>query len=231
MVTGKRSPTLCLRARGELAVFSRPELKTERMSYLVMTPSAARGLLEAVLWKPAIVWIIERIMVLSPIRFCAFRRNEVTRKAALAGDSLVAQGGPGPAIAADDSDVRAQRNTVALRDVDYIVEAHFEMTDKAGSDDNVKKFTSMFERRVNKGQAFHQPYFGCREFPARIEPVGCDLDPIDDTRDLGMMLLDIDYSREKRRAVYFQARLESGVLNVPRDPALLYTSLEDGGAP
>ncbi len=211
-----RSPTLSLRARGPLACFTRPELKVERMSYPVMTPSAARGLIEAVIWKPAIRWRIERVKVLSDIKFISFRRNEVSSKASRPPIATVNKGGPPPVYFADAD--RAQRNTVALRDVDYIIEAHFTMTDRAGSGDNVFKFIDMFSRRIEKGQHFHQPYFGCREFAAEIKPAGAAPDPIDDTRDLGLMLWDINYGEGRNTPVFFEARLECGVLDIPADP-------------
>jgi len=211
-----RSPTLCLRARGPLACFTRPELKVERVSYPVMTPSAARGLLEAVLWKPALAWHVERIKVLAPIRFTAFRRNEVNSKASAPTAAVVACGGPAPQFFADED--RAQRNTVALRDVDYVVEAHLTMTDRAGPEDNMTKFVEMFTRRAAGGQHFHQPYFGCREFVADVRQVEEELTPIDDSRDLGIMLWDIEYGPKRNRPVFFAARLERGVLEVPVDP-------------
>ena len=220
------SPTLRLRARGPLACFTRPELKVERVSYQVMTPSAARGLLEAVLWKPAIRWRIDRIHVLSDIRFTAFRRNEVNTKASIATAKVVASGGEISHYYADED--RSQRNTVALRDVDYVVEAGFSMTDKAGTDDNVNKFVEMFNRRVTRGQYYHHPYFGCREFAAEIMPADGAPDPIPDSRDLGWMLWDIRYGEGKKARntpVFFDARLENGILEVPSDP-----DGEEGGA-
>lgn len=210
----QRGPTISIRARGPLAIFTRPELKSERVSYPVMTPSAARGLVEAVLWKPAIAWRIERIKVLAPIAFTAFRRNEVNNKASVS-KSVMAQGGEITHYFADDD--RAQRNTVALRDVDYVVDAYFVLTDRAGEQDNLNKFVDMFRRRVERGQHFHQPYFGCRECVAEILPVTDDLEPIDDSRDLGVMLWDIAYG-ERNRARFFAATLAKGVLEVPEDP-------------
>ena len=224
-----RSPTLSLRARGPLACFTRPELKVERVSYPIMTPSAARGLLEAVLWKPAIAWHVERIRVLKPIRFTAFRRNEVNSKAVAPEAAVVANGGSVTPFFADED--RAQRNTVALRDVDYVVEAHFEMTDRAGPEDNMTKFVEMFERRVAKGQHFHQPYFGCREFVAEILPADDVSVPIKDNRDLGIMLWDIEYGPNRNCPVFFAARLVEGVLEIPADPeATLASAAAKGGA-
>lgn len=207
------SPPLSLRCRGPLAMFTRPEFKTERVSYGVMTPSAARGLLEAVLWKPAIRWQIERVKVLSEIRFTSFRRNEVNSRAFTPSASLIARGGQARVLFADED--RAQRNTVALRDVDYVIEARFEMTAQSGAEDNVSKFVDMFRRRLEKGQHFHQPYFGCRECIADVLPWDGSKEPINDTRELGLMLHDIEYRPQFNRAVFFEARLEQGVLYVP----------------
>jgi CRISPR-associated protein Cas5d len=202
-----------LRARGCLAVFSSPALKVERVSYPVMTPSAARGLLEAVAWKPAIRWHVERIRVLKPIRFTSFRRNEVNSRASVPSAAVVRDGGPAPTFFADAD--RAQRNTVALSDVDYVIEAHFTLTDRAGPGDNVPKFADIFTRRVEKGQHFHQPYFGCREFVADVLPADDAPAPIDESRDLGWMLWDIEYGPDGNRPRFFQARLDRGVLEVP----------------
>lgn len=208
-----RSPTLRVRARGPLACFTRPELKVERVSYPVMTPSAARGLLEAITWKPAIRWHVERICVLSEIRFLAFRRNEVSSKAVAPAASVVASGGAVTPYFADDD--RAQRNTLALRDVDYLVDAHFSLTERAGPADNVAKFVDMFTRRVEKGQHFHHPYFGCREFAADVMPADGMPEPIADSRDLGLLLWDVDYAPKRNRPLFFAARLENGVLHIP----------------
>jgi CRISPR-associated protein Cas5d len=211
-----RSPTLRLRARGPLACFTRPELKVERVSYPVMTPSAARGLLEAVLWKPALRWRIERIQVLAPIRFLAFRRNEVSHRAVAPAAAVVRDGGRVAPYFADDD--RAQRNTLALRDVDYLIEARFEMTAKAGPLDNVTKFVEIFERRLAKGQSFHQPYLGCRELAAEVLSA-VDPPPAENlSEDLGLMLWDIEYGPQGNRPLFFHARLERGVLSVPEEP-------------
>lgn len=224
-MTQERGPTLGCRVRGPLACFTRPELKVERMTYPVITPSAARGVLEAVLWKPAITWHIERIHVLAPIAFAAFRRNEVKSRASKPSAKLVREGGEAPVLLADDD--RAQRNTVALRDVDYLIEAHFTMTEHAGDGDNVNKFVDMFTRRVERGQHFHQPYLGCREFIAEVLPPGDAPEPINETRDLGLMLWDIDYG-ERNTPLFFEARVESGVLEVPVEPPV--PAIAAGGA-
>jgi CRISPR-associated protein Cas5d len=215
-------PPLSLRVRGDVACFTRPELKAERVSYPVMTPSAARGVLEAILWKPAIRWSVERVKVLAPISFVSFRRNEVGAIAAAPPRSVIACGG-----AHDDffvEDRRQQRNTVALRDVDYVIDARFALTEKAGPGDNRAKFVDMFRRRVEGGQHFHQPYLGCREFVADVTPVdSATPPPIRDTRELGLMLWDIDFGQDakgspKNRAIFFAANLVEGVLEIPADP-------------
>jgi CRISPR-associated protein Cas5d len=212
-----RSPTLALRARGPLAVFSNPALKVERVTYPVITPSAARGLLEAVAWKPAIRWHVERIRVLNPIRFTAFRRNEVNSRASVPSAALVRDGGPAPTFFADAD--RAQRNTVALAEVDYVIEAHFTLTDRAGPGDNVPKFVDIFTRRVETGQHFHQPYFGCREFVADVLPADGAPEPKGGSRDLGWMLWDIVYGPAGNQPVFFRAELRDGVLEVPLSAA------------
>lgn len=208
----ERSPTLAIRLRGPLACFTRPEFKTERVSYEVMTPSAARGALEAVLWKPAIRWRIERIRVLRPILFTAFKRNEVNSKVPVDSVRSAMRGGRMRDFFVDED--RAQRNTVALADVDYVVEATFAMTAKAGPGETVTKFVEMFTRRLEKGQAFNQPYLGCREFAAEFLPASGAPDPIPVTRALGLMLHDIEFG-ESNRPRFFEARLKQGVLVVP----------------
>jgi len=223
-----KSPTLGLRAKGWLACFTRPELKVERVSYQVMTPSAARGLFEAVLWKPAISWQIERIKVLNEIRFVSFRRNEVNSRASKPSSTIIENGGEIRHYFADED--RAQRNTVALFDVDYIIEGRFSMTKQAGPNDNMNKFIDMFTRRVAKGQHFHQPYLGCREFPAQIMEAEDAPEPIPDSRELGLMLWDMDYSAKKNRPVFFAASLEKGVLEVPDDPLATLDNPNHGGA-
>ena len=225
------SPPLSLRASGKLACFTRPELKVERVSYPVITPSAARGLIEAVLWKPAIRWRVQSVAVLAPVRWTAFRRNEVSGRMSGPSRETLTDGGIAPSLLADDPANRAQRNTVALRDVDYLLTARFELTDRAGPGDNVNKFVDMFTRRVNRGQHFHQPYLGCREFPADVEPAAGAPGPVDLSRDLGLMLWDIDFAPGGARPRFFHAALENGVMHVPDDPeaTLPAAASGDGG--
>ena len=191
-------------------------MKVERVSYPVMTPSAARGLLEAILWKPAIKWRIRAIHVLAPIVFTSFRRNEVNSRATAPARTVIENGGPVGHYFADED--RAQRNTIALRDVDYLIEAEFSLTPRAGDADNVTKFVEMFNRRVAKGQHFHQPYLGCREFVAEILPPEGAPSPIPETRNFGWILHDIEFAPGGNRPLFFDARLENGFLHVPPLP-------------
>lgn len=203
---------------GDYALFSRPELKVERYSYDVMTPSAARGLLEAIYWHPGLRWIIDKIYVLSPIEFTGIRRNEVKSKISARNVSTVMNGGEGELFLAASDDI-VQRAATVLRDVHYVVEAHFELTDKAAPGDNVGKFCDIMRRRLEKGQCYHQPCMGCREFPAHFKKWegGEIVTAYPETdRDLGLMLYDIDYSDpENLTPMFFCARLEKGVLYVP----------------
>lgn len=201
-----------VRIRGALACFTRPELKTERVSYEVITPSAARGVIEAVLWKPAIRWKIRGILVLAPIRFIQFRRNEVKSRIALGSVRTAMRNGQLKSFYADED--RAQRNTVALRDVDYAVQAEFEMTDRCGPEDNPWKFDEMFRRRLEKGQRYYSPYLGCREFPATIEPYDGHPPAQPITRDLGWMLYDIRFG-PKNEPGFFHAQIKDGAIEVP----------------
>lgn len=203
-----------VRVRGAFACFTRPELKTERVSYEVITPSAARGVLEAILWKPAIVWRIRRILLLAPPRFVQMKRNEVNTRISTRNALAAARSGSPMADYYADAD-RAQRNTVALRDVDYAIEAGFKMTPRQGPEDNPRKFDEMFRRRLEKGQFHMQPYLGCREFPAIVEPYSGDPGLVEESRDLGYMLHDIRYGAKGNEPVLFHARLERGVIDVP----------------
>lgn len=214
MLSLSSSPRLSVRARGPLAVFASPALKAERVSEPVMTPTAAVGLLSAVLWKPAIAWRIERIKVLAPIAFASIRRNEVTSKAPV--PSMGAMRGEAPYAHYFADDDRAQRNTIALRDVDYVIDASFVLTPAAGSGDNIPKFVDIFRRRVEKGQYFHAPYLGVRECAADVLAADDAPPPISDSRELGRILWWIEYRPSgPTRAHYFQARLVRGVVDVP----------------
>ena len=203
---------------GEYACFSRPELKTERVSYDVMTPSAARGLLEAIAWHPGMRWRIDRIHVCEPIRFTNIRRNEVKDTINLRKVKTVMEKGSGELYLATPDSIQ-QRAAMVLKDVRYVIEAHFEMTQKAAPGDNPGKFQDIVKRRLAKGQFYHQPYFGVREFPAQFAP--CKAIPncpeeLRGERNLGWMLLDLDYSDPNSiTPMFFQAILRDGVLEVP----------------
>ena len=200
---------------GDHACFSRPEMKTERVSYDVMTPSAARGLIEAIFWHPGLVYHIDRIHVLSPIRFSNIRRNEV-KSTVLASNVLsVMKSGSGELGIYTSQDIQ-QRAALVLRDVHYVIEAHSAMTEKAAPGDNPGKFQEMLRRRLSKGQCYHMPYLGCREFPARFrEWQGGEIPAVDLTQDLGWMLFDMDYSDPQDiRPKFFRAKLEHGVLDL-----------------
>lgn len=204
---------------GKYACFTRPEMKVERVSYDVMTPSAARGILEAIHWKPAIRWVIDRIHVLKPIRFQSIRRNEVGHKASTHNikSAMNRESLEGLHLLVDED--RQQRAATVLVDVAYVIDAHFEMTDKAGEDDNEGKHLDMFNRRAERGQCFHQPSLGTREFDARFELIAPDAplpQAIDETRDLGFILWDIDHAGEDRPSLFFRAKLENGVMTIPR---------------
>lgn len=198
---------------GDYACFSRPELKTERVSYDVMTPSAARGLVEAIYWHPGMKYTIDRIYLLSPIKFTNIRRNEVKSKTTY-GDAIKAANGK-PVMITTATD-RTQRAAMVLRDVHYVIECHFDMTDKAAEGDNPGKFQDILRRRLAKGQCYHTPCLGCREFSANFREwaANVQIPAIDITQDLGFMLYDMDYSDPKNiQAQFFRARLEHGVLD------------------
>ena len=171
---------------GKHALFTRPEMKVERVSYDVMTPSAARGIIEAIHWKPAITWVIDAIHVLKPIRFQSIRRNEVGHKTLTGKIKTAMNRGDITDLRLVVDEARQQRASTLLIDVEYVIEAHFDLTDKAGADDNAGKHLDIFNRRARKGQCFHQPCLGTREFPAKFslleneEPLP---KAIDETRD------------------------------------------------
>lgn len=208
---------------GERACFTRPELKVERLSYDVMTPSAARGILEAIHWKPALRWIVDRIHVLRPIRFASFRRAEVGARASLTTAERAMRAGTAD-VALDVGAERQLRATTLLVDVAYLIEAHFEMTARAERDDTPAKHAAMFGRRAAGGQCFHRPCLGTREFAADFELIRdgaasppSTLPASQQNRDLGWMLYDLEYSdRSSAQARFFHARLTSGVLDVQR---------------
>ncbi|NKF21489.1 type I-C CRISPR-associated protein Cas5c [Solimonas marina] len=205
---------------GERACFTRPEMKVERVSYDVITPSAARGILEAIHWKPAIRWHVDRIHVLKPIRFESIRRNEVGGKLSPASVTRAMKAGQVAGLASCVDDDRQQRAATVLRDVAYVIDAHFELTARAGPDDNVGKHLDIFNRRARKGQHFHAPCMGVREFPAHFQLLEADA-PMPEAdaalageRDLGWMLHDIDFAADAASR-FFRARMIDGVIEVP----------------
>ena len=204
---------------GDYACFTRPEMKVERVSYDVMTPSAARGLLEAIHWKPAIRWAIDRIHVLKPIRFENLRRNELGTKIPAGNVRSAMKRGHTEGLRMLIEDNRQQRAATLLRDVAYVIEAHFLLTASATADDTEAKHLAMFNRRAARGQCFHRPYLGTREFAADFALVEDALPPSalpDDQRNrhLGWMLHDIDFANESAPR-FFRATLRNGVIDVP----------------
>ena len=205
---------LSVKVRGDYACFTRPEMKVERVSYPVMTPSAAKGLLESIFWKPEFSWIVREIQVLKPLRYFSIIRNEIRNRQS---DRVAKQWrttGAGGFYAAEN---RVQRHTLGLRDVEYIVKA--DVAVKEGVEEDPAKFRDQFRRRVNRGRCFAMPYLGCREFVASFSPVSGDEQPIDLTMDIGSMLWRMEYAPDgSGRAVpsFFNARLERGVLVAPQ---------------
>lgn len=203
---------------GDYACFTRPEMKAERVSYDVMTPSAARGILEAIFWHPGMRYVIDRIYVLSPIAFTNIRRNEVKSKISASVVKKQITGGS-KELYLDASEEIMQRAAMVLRDVHYVIEAHFELVpEKLGANDNEGKFCEMLGRRVKKGQCYHTPYFGCREFPVNFRHwEGEDIPTAypNETKDLGFMLFDMDYSDPKNiQPMFFRAQLKNGALDL-----------------
>ena len=231
----------CLEVSGDFACFTRPEMKVERVSYDVMTPSSARAVFETIVWKPAIHWRVTKIEVLKPIRWISIRRNEVGAVASTRNVQTAMSTGCGD-LGLYVEDERPQRAGLFLRDVAYRIHAYFELRDpsfhrpnfpylskhpvnrgeedlQAMPDNNPAKFMSMFERRASRGQCVNQPYLGCREFACSfrlVEDVKAEPQPIGETRDLGWMMYDLDYSDPADpKPRFFPARLNNGAVMVP----------------
>lgn len=203
---------------GDYALFTRPEMKTERVSYDVMMPSAARGLLESIYWHPGMKWCIDRIHVCSPIRFTNIRRNEVKDTISARKVKTVMEKGQGELYLATPESIQ-QRAAMVLRDVHYVIDAHFDLTENAAPGDNAGKFQDIIKRRLERGQCYSMPYFGTREFPAHFRRC-TELPPCPDelkgVRDLGWMLLDMDYTNPQNITPrFFRASLTDGVMVVP----------------
>ena len=208
-----------VKAWGDMALFTRPELKVERYSYDVITPSAARGMLESVYWHPGMRYVVDRIHVLKPIEFTSVRRNEVKSKASASLLRSAAEGKKELPHIYADKDIQ-QRASIVLTNVCYVIEAHFEMTDDANSEDNSGKFCDIFRRRLAKGQCYSQPYFGCREFAAKVEPYEGEWPPkgaYSDVgeHDFGLMLYDMDFSNcNGYEPMFYKAVMHNGVIDV-----------------
>ena len=201
---------------GDFACFTRPELKVERFSYPIITPSAARGILEALFWHPGLRWIIDKIYILSEIQYTNIRRNELKAKISASNVLSFAAKGEGELYQSTKDDIQQRASTV-LKEPHYIIEAHFEMTEHANPSDNPGKFREIFLRRARKGQCYHMPYLGCREFPAHFRLYEEEIAAAyhGETRDLGLMLYDIDYSDSNNlRPIFFHAQLTNGVLDL-----------------
>ncbi len=204
-----------LKVFGDYACFTRPEMKVERVSYDVITPSAARGIIEAIYWKPAIRWVIDKIYVLNEIKFTNIRRNEVSQKISSNNVKRV-MNGTNLALYQITSEDRQQRASMLLKDVSYIIEAHFEMTEKAGVDDTPEKHFNIALRRIRKGQCFHQPSLGTREFAANFELLENEIptsyyNEVD--LDLGWMLWDIDFQNDLT-PIFYRVMMKNGIIDV-----------------
>lgn len=204
----------CLLVSGDYACFTRPEMKVERVSYDLITPSAARAIFEAILWKPALRWRVQRIEVLQPIRWINLRRNEVGAVISTSNVQQAMSAGQG-ALALYVEDERQQRAGLFLRDVAYRLHATLQVR----SDEPRQKYEEMFLRRAAKGQCVNQPYLGCREFAADVRLVESDAPqpaPITETRDLGWMLHDLDFTQATApQPRFFRAQMNNGVVDVP----------------
>lgn len=205
---------------GDRACFTRPEMKVERVSYDVITPSAARGILEAIHWKPAIRWIVDRIHVLKPVRFESIRRNEVGGKISAANAKAAMRSGRVEGLVAYVDEDRQQRAATVLRDVAYVIEAHFELTERADASDSEGKHLDIFNRRARRGQCFHSPCLGVREFPASFALLEGDVplpqphESLRGEQQLGWMLHDIDFANDMNPQ-FFRAVMRDGVIAVP----------------
>lgn len=217
MKRGGHVTEFCLEVGGDYACFTRPELKVERMSYEVMTPSAARAILEAILWKPSISWQVTRIDVLEPIRWMSLRRNEVGSKISTRVVQAAMRGGGGALGLYVDED-RQQRASLLLRNVRYRIHATLSLSPGAFPDDSTAKYAEMFRRRATHGQCVNQPYLGTREFDCRfrlIDDPSQESAPIEETRDLGLMLYDLDFAGPSAIPMFFRAALDRGTVHVP----------------
>jgi len=202
---------------GDYALYTRPEFKVERVSYDIITPSAARGLLEAIYWKPAVKYIIDKIHVYNEPKFTNIRRNEVSAKISYSDAKSLMKGNPTAKGYINTKDVIQQRASMILKDVKYVIEAHFELTDKAGEEDTNEKHYNIMLRRLRNGQFFHQPCLGVREFAANFKIIEDEIpkSSLKGERDLGFMLYDLDFSNlENIEPTFFRAKMIDGVVDL-----------------
>lgn len=215
-----------LRVWGDYACFTRPEMKVERVSYDVITPSAARAIFETIHWKPAIRWVIDEINVIKPIKFQTILRNEV--KSIISTQAIKNSiKNREQQFYIDTNEIRQQRNSMILKDVEYVIKAHFEMTKYAGESDDEKKHYNIFLRRAKNGECFTQPYLGCREFSCNFELLENGEIPtnINETKDLGWMLYDIDFVKKgnsykevkEYNPKFFRAEMVRGKICIPKN--------------
>lgn len=209
---------ITIRVQGDYALFTRPEMKVERVSYDAITPSAARGLIEAVYWKPAIRWVIDKIHVLREIEYTNIRRNEVSEKASESEARRRMNGSTNAPMYLATTEIRQQRAAMVLKNVDYVIEAHFEMTAKAGPEDTKEKHYNIALRRFRKGQYFHAPCLGTREFGAKLELIedgNIPKSPLAGHRDLGWMLYDLDFSNPRDiQPKFFKVEMHEGIIDL-----------------
>jgi len=202
---------------GDYALFTRPEFKVERVSYDVITPSAARGIVEAIYWKPAIKYVIDKIHVFNEPEFTNIRRNEMSEKILASDVKQLIEGNKNAKGYISSTDCIQQRASMVLKNVHYILEFHFELTDKAGESDTVEKHYNVALRRMRKGQFYYMPCFGCREFPANFRLIENDIpaSTLKGERDLGYMLYDMDFSdKENITPMFFRAKMLDGVIDL-----------------
>jgi len=209
---------IVFRVSGDYALFTRAEMKVERVSYDVITPSAARGIIEAIYWKPAIYWVIDKIHVIKPIKFTNIRRNEVSEKISESVPTKIIKGST-ESFFLSTNENRQQRAALVLKDVDYVIEAHFEINpEKAGSEDTVEKHYNIALRRFRKGQQYHAPYLGTREFGANVELIeegNIPASELNGKTELGWMLYDLNFSNlENIEPKFFRAEMYDGILDL-----------------
>jgi CRISPR-associated protein Cas5d len=217
------TPQFCLKVWGEFACFTRPEMKVERVSYEVITPSAARAMFEAIFWKPPVQWQVTQIEVLKPIQFTTIRRNELSQVVSSSVAQQVMKKGTGNFATYIEED-RQQRAALVLKDVTYRLHARMDIQpEKLGEGETPQKFYEMFKRRAEKGQCFNQPYLGCREFSASFELIAQNSEadaepgetPINESRKLNWMLYDMDFSGAEPMPMFFEAAMQDGIIKVP----------------